>query len=243
VTTLPFRAMTGAVSADVDRDGFQLVMGVLDEGARRDLAEALGPADGAGRRGLLAMRAVDALARSERLLNLMRPFVGPAARPVRAIYFDKSPDANWLVPWHQDLTIAVRERIDAPGFGLWSIKEGVPHVQPPVELLARMLAVRLHLDDADESNGALRVLAGSHLCGRLEADEIAEWRTRGAEIVCPAAAGDALLMRPLLLHASSKSTSSRSRRVVHIEYAGFDLPTGMDWHEGSIAQGRSTTLE
>jgi ectoine hydroxylase-related dioxygenase (phytanoyl-CoA dioxygenase family) len=141
----------------------------------------------------------------------------------------KSPDANWLVPWHQDLTIAVRERVETPGFGPWSVKEGVPHVQPPVELLARMLAIRLHLDDADESNGALRAQAGSHRRGRLGTEEIAEWRTRGVEVVCAAAAGDALLMRPLLLHASSKSMSSRSRQVLHIEYAGFDLPGGMRW--------------
>jgi hypothetical protein len=221
--------MTGAVTANVDRDGFQLVTGILDEGTRRDLAEALGPADGAVRRGLLAAPVVAAFARSERLLELVRPFAGAAARPVRAIYFDKSPDANWLVPWHQDLTIAVRERVEGPGFGPWSVKEGVPHVQPPVELLARMLAIRLHLDDADESNGALRVQAGSHRCGRLGTEEIAEWRTRGAEVVCAAAAGDALLMRPLLLHASSKSMSSRSRRVLHIEYADFDLPGGMRW--------------
>jgi hypothetical protein len=227
--------MTDVTTAHVDRDGFQIIAGVLDDRARRKLADALGPADRAGRRGPLAIPTVAALARSERLLELVRPYVGTAARPVRAIYFDKSPDANWLVPWHQDLTIAVRERVEAPGFGPWSVKEGVPHVQPAVELLARMLAVRLHLDDADQSNGALRVLAGSHRCGRLGAEAIAEWRARGAEIVCTAAAGDALLMRPLLLHASSKSTSSRSRRVLHLEYAGFDLPAGMKWQEGPIA--------
>jgi len=222
------------VTADVERDGFQIVARPLDRSAQSELASALGPAEGAGRRGLLAVPEVAALARSERLLSLVRPHVGLAARPVRAICFDKSPDANWLVPWHQDLTIAVRMRVEAPGFGPWSVKEGVPHVQPPVELLGRMLAVRLHLDDADESNGALRVLAGSHLAGRLESEAIAEWRAKCAEVVCTAAAGDALLMRPLLLHASSKSTSSRNRRVLHLEYAGFDLPSGMDWHEGPI---------
>jgi hypothetical protein len=225
--------MIEVATADVDRDGFQLVENVLDEDAQRELAEALGPADGAGRRALLAMPAVVALARSERLLSLVLPHLGLAARPVQAIFFDKSPDANWLVPWHQDLTIAVQMRVEAAGFGPWSVKEGVPHVQPPVELLARMLTVRLHLDDADEGNGALRVLAGSHRCGRLGAKEIAEWRKRGTEVICSAAAGDAFLMRPLLLHASSKSTSSRSRRVLHLEYAGFELAAGMEWHSAS----------
>jgi hypothetical protein len=223
--------MTDVTMTQVDCDGFQLIAGVLDDQACHELADALGPADGAGQRGLLSMPAVAALTRSQRMIEIVRPYVGPAARPVRAIYFDKSPNANWLVPWHQDLTIAVRQRVDAPGFGPWSVKDGVPHVQPPAEIMARMIAVRLHLDPADEANGALRVLAGSHLRGRLTAEQIATWSDQGAEVVCTAAAGDALLMRPLLLHASSKSTSTHSRRVLHIEYAGFDLPEGMQWND------------
>src|SRR5205807_4301579 len=95
---------------------------------------------------------------------------------VRAIYFDKSPEANWLVSWHQDLTLALRARAEVPGFGPWSTKDGIPHVQPPVELLQQMLSVRLHLDDADESNGALRVLPGSHRCERLAPARIRELR-------------------------------------------------------------------
>jgi ectoine hydroxylase-related dioxygenase (phytanoyl-CoA dioxygenase family) len=82
--------------------------------------------------------------------------------PVRAIFFDKSSGSNWLVPWHQDLTIAVASKCEAPGFGPWSVKDGIPHVQPPDELLKQMIALRLHLDDCDASNGALRVIPGSH---------------------------------------------------------------------------------
>jgi ectoine hydroxylase-related dioxygenase (phytanoyl-CoA dioxygenase family) len=151
--------------------------------------------------------------------------------PVRAIYFDKSPAANWSVPWHQDLTVAVRARVDLPGFGPWSTKDGIPHVQPPIDLLERMLTLRIHLDDADRSNGALRVLPGSHRLGRLTADAIEALRIEYPEVLCTAAAGDALLMRPLLLHASRRSTSVRNRRVLHIEYAGFALPSGLRWHE------------
>jgi ectoine hydroxylase-related dioxygenase (phytanoyl-CoA dioxygenase family) len=153
--------------------------------------------------------------------------------PVRGLLFDKSADANWLVVWHQDLTLAVRERCEAPGFGPWSVKDGVPHVQAPAECLAQMVAVRLHLDDADEHNGALRVLAGSHRFGRLSPARIDELRRELREVVCTAAAGDALLMRPLLLHASSRSASERRRRVLHIEYAGFQLPAGLEWHEAA----------
>lgn len=150
---------------------------------------------------------------------------------MRAIYFDKSPDANWLVAWHQDLTIAVRERVEAAGFGPWSMKGGVPHVQPPMEMLERMITVRLHLDDADAGNGALRVLPGSHRFGRLSTEKIQELRATEPEALCVANAGDVLLMRPLILHASGRSNSPKHRRILHIEYAGFDLPPGLQWQE------------
>ena len=149
---------------------------------------------------------------------------------MRVIYFDKSPDGNWLVSWHQDLTIALREQVETPGFGPWSVKDGIPHVHPPAELLERMLTVRLHLDAADETNGALRVLPGPHREGRLPNAQTQAWRTRAAEVTCKADCGEALLMRPLLLHASGKSTSPRHRRVLHLEYAAFPLPLGLHWH-------------
>lgn len=151
--------------------------------------------------------------------------------PVRAIFFDKSPASNWLVPWHQDVTIAVARQMEVPGFGPWSRKDGIPHVQPPVALLEGMLAVRLHLDDCDATNGALRVLPGTHRCGRLGPAQIAATRSAGAEVVCEASAGDVLLMRPLLLHASGKSQTHRRQRVLHIEYCSAELPGGLAWHD------------
>lgn len=218
---------------EVDQRGFAIARGVTDAEARQDLIAELGPVSGAGRRGLLAHPVVARLANSDCILDLVRPLLPTAPIPVRAIFFDKSPDANWLVSWHQDVTLALRARADVPGFGPWSIKDGVPHVQAPPELLAQMLAVRLHLDDADESNGALRVIPGSHSLGRLSANEIQKLRTERPEFLCTAAAGDALLMRPLLLHASSRSTSTKHRRILHIEYAGFSLPAELNWHEAA----------
>jgi hypothetical protein len=218
---------------NLEQDGFVVVPGVLDVAEVERLCVALGPAKGAGRRGLMSWPAVAELALSARLLDLVRPHLPAGPRPVRALYFDKSPDANWLVPWHQDLTLAVRERVEAPGFGPWSVKEGVPHVQPPVALLERMLAVRLHLDAADAANGALRVLPGTHRAGRLAAKSIQQLRAERAEHLCEAAAGDALLMRPLLLHASTRSESPRHRRVLHIEFAAFHLPDKLRWHEAA----------
>lgn len=213
--------------------GFAIVPRVVHPYEQADLIAALGPVAGAGRRGLLAIPEVAGWACAESVLALIRPHLPAEPRPVRAIYFDKSAEANWLVPWHQDLTIAVRERVEAPGFGPWSSKDGIPHVQPPAELLEQMITVRLHLDHADETNGALRVLPGSHRLGRLSAERIQELRNQQTEHLCTVRAGDALLMRPLLLHASSRSTSPKHRRVLHLEYAAFDLPAGLAWHEAA----------
>lgn len=216
---------------EVEPHGFSVASDVLPPAQQQALLAALGPVSGAGRRGLLAVPAVAALACSARLLDLVRPHLSSEPLAVRAIYFDKSPETNWLVPWHQDLTLALYVRMETPGFGPWSNKDGIPHVQPPVDLLQQMLTIRLQLDDADEASGALRVLPGTHRLGRLSSERIQELRAQQLDFLCVASAGDALLMRPLLLHASSRSTSTRHRRVLHIEYAGFTLPPGLQWHE------------
>ena len=217
----------------VQSDGFATVPGILGSAEQQRLIDALGAVSGAGRRGLLAKPAVSDLARSPRMLDLVRPHVTSEPFPVRTIFFDKSPGANWLVPWHQDLTLAVHSRAEVPGFGPWSVKDGVPHVQPPVECLEQMLTVRLHLDDAAEANGALRVLPGTHRLGRLSPAQVQAQRARQTDVLCTVAAGDALLMRPLLLHASGRSTDATAhRRVLHIEYAAFSLPAELRWHEG-----------
>lgn len=213
--------------------GFSLVADALPDPALSDLIAAIGATTGPGTRSMLGVPKVARLARSDSILNLLRPHLIGEPRPVRGIFFNKSPETNWLVAWHQDLTIAVRKRIDVAGFGPWTVKEGVPHVQPPAELLARMLTVRLHFDDADETNGALRVVPGSHRNGRLSAEQIETRRRESGETICSARAGDALLMRPLLLHASQRSTSDRPRRVLHLEYADFALPGGLEWREAA----------
>lgn len=215
---------------DFEQRGFDVARQLSDSRECDGLIEALGPIDQrAGRRGVLSVPAVTALARSPKLLKLIRPCLRGEPFAVRAIYFNKSPEANWGVGWHQDLAIAVKERFDVPEFEGWSVKHGVPHVLPPVEVLERMITVRLHLDDADASNGALRVIPGSQCAGRLSSSEIEQCVAQG-DVICQVEAGDALLMRPLLLHASSRSISKRERRVLHIEYASAELPYGLCWH-------------
>jgi ectoine hydroxylase-related dioxygenase (phytanoyl-CoA dioxygenase family) len=215
----------------IDQHGLSFVPQALDAPAIQQLIAVIGPVSGAGRRGILSVQAVRELADSRLMLDLVRPHLPQEPMAVRAIYFNKTPDANWLVTWHQDLTIAVNERVEIPGFGPWSIKDGVPHVQPPTECLEKMIAVRIHLDDTDANNGALKVLPETHTLGRVSAEQIQDFRSKNNEYLCEASAGDILLMRPLLLHASSRSGDNRSRRVLHIEYAGFELPGGLHWGE------------
>jgi len=163
--------------------------------------------------------------------EIANPILGPEWFAVRSIYFDKPASANWMVPWHQDLTIAVKHRIDTPGFGPWSVKANIPHVQPPSEFLERMLTIRIHLDDCDQSNGALEVVPGSHSRGRLSAQEISALRNVRHAEVCEVRRGGCVIMRPLLLHASKPSETAEHRRVIHLELAAEDLPNGLEWHE------------
>lgn len=165
------------------------------------------------------------------LAQLANELLGKNSRPVRSLYFDKNPEANWKVPWHQDLTITVTERQDVVGYGPWSEKGGSPHVQPPAEILEQMVALRLHLDDCPEENGALRVLAGTHRLGKLEASAIQQARREYEEVVAQAQAGDVLAMWPLALHASSPATVPARRRVFHVEYAAVELPPPLCWAE------------
>lgn len=225
----------------VERDGFAVVEEVVPERDCLALLPELETVEHAGavsRRGsvhavrnlLEAVPRVQALARSDAVRGLVSPVLGPGCFVVRAILFDKTPDANWKVAWHQDLTIAVRERGDAPGFGPWSEKAGIAHVQPPVTVLERMLTVRIHLDGCGSGNGPVQVIPGSHAAGRLAADEVARWRDEHSPVPCTARQGGALVMRPLILHASSPATVPAHRRVVHLEFAADELPNGLEWH-------------
>lgn len=241
---------TGHLASALDRDGFAVVGDVLaeDEADRivAKAAEAEGSAatlrrDGGayGMRDLLrGVPEVRRLAGSPGLLDLAEAVLGPGAFAVRGLWFDKTDGANWGVPWHQDTTIAVREKVETPGFGPWTNKAGIPHVRPPASVLAAMVTLRVHLDDCDADNGPLRVVPGSHAGGRLDARATAGWLERVPSVSCLVPRGGVVLMRPLILHASSAASAPRHRRVLHLEYAAGPLPDGLDWFEcvGRIAR-------
>ncbi|MFC5865177.1 phytanoyl-CoA dioxygenase family protein [Acidicapsa dinghuensis] len=229
-----------SVAEQISQSGFAIYSEVTSEEYVTDLIAALShinETDSVRRRGgIFAIRNlldvssdVCELAHSNNIRNLVEPVLGDKFFPVRGILFDKIPDANWKVPWHQDLTIAVQQRIETEGFGPWSIKSDVLHVQPPACILEKILTVRIHLDKCHADNGALRVIAGSHNKGRIAENEIAAVRELGREAVCEVDRGGVLLMRPLLLHASSPSSSPSHRRVIHIDYASIPLPNGLKW--------------
>jgi ectoine hydroxylase-related dioxygenase (phytanoyl-CoA dioxygenase family) len=182
------------------------------------------------RRLLDVVPEIRTLAESENLRKLIEPTLGKNARVVRGILFDKNPVANWKVPWHQDVVIALREKKEVAGFSAWSTKAGIIHAQPPAEILENILAVRIHLDDADETNGALRVIPGSHKLGLLSDQQINLIKGTNEEVTCRVAKSGALLMRPLLLHASSVATNPTHRRIIHLEFTAQNLPDGLEWY-------------
>ena len=164
------------------------------------------------------------------LLALVAQALGHGPRAVKACLFDKHAEANWTLPWHQDMTVALREPAAVPGFRRWTVKDGVHHAEAPRHLLESMLALRLHLDDCPADNGPLLVVPGSHGAGKLSALRRERLARRSGETACLARAGDALLMRPLLLHRSGPTERSGRRRVLHLEEAAAKLPEGLDWH-------------
>jgi ectoine hydroxylase-related dioxygenase (phytanoyl-CoA dioxygenase family) len=181
-------------------------------------------------RNLLSLSAeINDLAHSAKMLRIVEEFLGKRAFPTGATLFDKNAAANWLVPWHQDLTICVVSQKDVTGYGPWTEKGGVCHVQPPAAVLEGMLSARIHLDDCDESNGPLRVLPGTHSLGRLTASQIPEQRSIVGPVSCVVGKGGVMLMRPLLLHASFAATRAGHRRVIHINYASSELDGGLAW--------------
>jgi ectoine hydroxylase-related dioxygenase (phytanoyl-CoA dioxygenase family) len=161
--------------------------------------------------------------------SLVRLEGASTPRPVRAILFDKSPQTNWSLPWHQDRVIAVRERVEVEGFGPWTRKQGALHVAPPFAILARMTTLRLHLDDVPAGNAPLLIAPGSHCLGRIAGRDIPAVVHERGKVGCLAAAGDVWLYSTPILHASEVAHRPARRRVLQVDYATDDLPGGLEW--------------
>lgn len=217
----------------LDEHGYAIATGVIAPELRDRLLAvfATATADRAGNRRGFAHAAVRELATCTAVRALVEPVLGSGAFAHRATLFDKTEGKNWLVAWHQDLIVPVQQHRDAPGFTAWSQKDGTWHVQPPADVLRNLLAVRIDLDGSDATNGALRVLPGTHREGVLLPSRIAALAAAIAPVLCTVPAGAALLLRPLLLHASSRATTPTHRRIVHLEFAAAELPGGLQFAE------------
>ncbi len=157
---------------------------------------------------------------------------GKPVQLVRILAFDKTPERNWGVAWHQDRTVAVKAKAELPGFGPWSVKAGVPHVEPPVEIMEDMLVLRYHADDCGPANGPLKAVPGSHKLGRLPMAEVAELAVSSEIVTCTAQAGDIVAMKGLTVHASEPAEIPSHRRVLHMDFTSASLPHPLEWAVG-----------
>lgn len=166
---------------------------------------------------------------NERLKQIINELFDKDYFVVKSIYFDKPEQSNWFVSYHQDLTISVDKKIDLPNYGPWTVKQNQFAVQPPLDVLENIYTIRIHLDDTDENNGALKVIAGSHL-KKIYRPETIDW-TKESETICKVKKGGIMIMKPLLLHGSNRTTNNNQRRVIHIEFSNMELPQGLNWSE------------
>ena len=150
--------------------------------------------------------------------------LGPGARPVRAVLFDKCAETNWSLGWHQDRTIAVRQRFEVSGFGPWTLKSGIPHVEPPFSYIANMVTLRAHLDACGADNGPLRIAPGSHRLGRIPVNKINDVVRQCGEVSCLASRGDVWVCSTAIVHASEASRCSSRRRLLMVDYSAAELP-------------------
>jgi ectoine hydroxylase-related dioxygenase (phytanoyl-CoA dioxygenase family) len=207
----------------IERQGFYIFPPLFSAEELRLVGDAFSGASvkrsRAGVRHALQLEAVAKVARNPRLMKIARAVLGSGAVPFHATLFEKTPATNWLVVWHQDTALPLANRNERVGWGPWSVKEGVTYAHAPASALSNVLALRLHLDHSTAENGPLRVLPGTHNLGVLPDDAIHALSHQIAPVDCVTEAGGILAMRPLIVHASSKSLHDAPRRVLHIEYA------------------------
>ncbi|WOH53503.1 phytanoyl-CoA dioxygenase family protein [Bradyrhizobium sp. sBnM-33] len=213
------------------KDGALRIRRALDASDLRGLENAVAslPPDQAGIRlyGIPALRPL--LTSSGAIWNVAASVLGDAARPVRAILFDKTASTNWGLPWHQDRTIVVDRRVEVEGFGPWTIKSGLLHVAPPFELLAGMVTLRVHLDAVPKTNAPLLIAPGSHRLGQIPEGRLKSVIRHCGTATCLADAGDIWLYSTPILHCSEAARAPAHRRVLQVDFAASDLPGGLTW--------------
>jgi len=214
--------------------GFEIVDEFIDEKYLVDITSEMDSSNilisgGGLRNPETKYKSVRDLLASGLLSELAESYLEGYPQFVRAILFNKTPSNNWLVSWHQDKTIAVSCKKEVDGWGPWSIKSGRHHVQPDVSVLNSMVTFRIHLDESTDENGCVRLIPGSHKQGLMSATEISSYIQYAKSVQCIAKRYSVLVMRPHILHASSKAKNPSNRRVLHLEYSSYNLPNGLKW--------------
>jgi len=211
-------------------DGAVLASRVLDPYPLRALEASL--ADLPSRPGLRLngrLALYDLLTQDGIIGQLAAGAIGPDARPVRAVLFDKTAEANWRLGWHQDRTIAVVRKQEIEGFGPWSVKAGLVHVEPPFAFLERMVTLRVHLDPVGPDNAPLLIAPGSHRLGRIPVNQIEDVVAASGAQACLADAGDVWIYSTPIIHASDVAVRPWRRRVLQVDYSAEALPGGLEW--------------
>ena len=226
---------------ELDCEGFTIVEGIYNSREVQAILEVIESVDTskdtfrkssdlfAIRQFLKEIPQVVELIFNENLKQIMEQLIGSNYFVVKSIYFDKPEESNWFVSYHQDLTISVDKKMELDGFSSWTIKQNQFAVQPPIDILENITTIRIHLDDTNDENGALRVIPKSHLKGIYRPQTI-NWENESEEICC-VNQGGVMLMKPLILHSSSRTINRRKRRVIHIEFSNIELPTKLGWAE------------
>ncbi len=231
---------------NIKDNGFDVIEGVYTPLEVKNIVSVIDKADQSNltfrrtddlfaiRRFLKEVPEVKNLIFTQKLKSIMHDLFGEGYFVVKSIYFDKPEKSNWFVAWHQDLTVAVNRKVELPGYGPWTVKLDNFGVQPPINILQNNFTIRIHLDDTDKNNGALKVIKGSHLKNVYRVENI-DWQAENEEI-CDVKAGGIMIMRPLLMHASDRSTMNKKRRVIHIEFSAENLPVEIDWAEKELIE-------
>lgn len=226
---------------EIDETGFTIVNHIYSNTEINKILEVI---DIAGFKGLNFRKSTDLFAIrqllkeipdlkaflfTKKLKNTINDLFGPDYFLVKSIYFDKPENSNWFVSYHQDLTISVDKKVELAGFGPYTLKQDQFAVQPPINILEYNFTIRIHLDDTNEDNGALKIIANSHNRGVYRPETI-NWNTE-KEISCNVPKGGIMIMKPLLLHSSNRTTNKQKRRVIHLEFSNQSLPEELNWAE------------
>ncbi|WP_184548567.1 phytanoyl-CoA dioxygenase family protein [Mucilaginibacter sp. FT3.2] len=233
-----------AEKENISNDGFTVINDVYNADEVKAILDAIAAADQSNpafrktddlfaiRQFLKELPQVVPLIFNSKLKALINILFGGSYFVTKSIYFDKPELSNWFVAWHQDLTIVVDKKAEIAGYGPWTIKQNQFGVQPPLPILQSNFTIRIHLDDTNGNNGALKVIPGSHNKGVYRPETI-NW-DKETEAACNVNGGGVMIMRPLLLHASNRTTNGQRRRVVHIEFSNVELGGGLRWGEKAV---------